>query len=147
MQLWQTWLSFLNTQETNPMLQMASVYGVQQTAKHAPAFFLPRVAEVSYCCSCVGLLKGQHNESTWKDFAEHDGRFSNAKCPLRVLFLPHLTSLLPSCGVVWSQRPCSVARLRFYPHSIVHPSILCPCYIGRATPGWPCQTSRCKGRG
>lgn len=29
------------------MLQMASVYGVQQTAKHAPAFFLPRVAEVS----------------------------------------------------------------------------------------------------
>lgn len=34
-------------QETNPMLQMASVYGVQQTAKHAPAFMLPHVAEVS----------------------------------------------------------------------------------------------------
>lgn len=29
------------------MLQMASVYGVQQTAKQAPAFMLPHVAEVS----------------------------------------------------------------------------------------------------
>jgi len=29
------------------MLQMASVYGLQMTAKHAPVFFLPRVAEVS----------------------------------------------------------------------------------------------------
>lgn len=34
-------------QESSPTLQMASVYGVQQTAKHAPAFILPRVAEVS----------------------------------------------------------------------------------------------------
>lgn len=31
------------------MLQMASVYGVQQTAKHAPAFFLPKCAEVMGC--------------------------------------------------------------------------------------------------
>lgn len=34
-------------QETSPILQMASVYGVQQTAKQAPTFFLPKCAEVS----------------------------------------------------------------------------------------------------
>lgn len=28
------------------MLQMASVYGVQQTAKQAPGFFVPKCAEV-----------------------------------------------------------------------------------------------------
>lgn len=39
--------SVLNVQETNPMLQMASVYGVQQTAKQAPAFLFPKCAEVS----------------------------------------------------------------------------------------------------
>ncbi|CAM9453902.1 unnamed protein product [Ectocarpus sp. 13 AM-2016] len=33
-------------EESSPTLQMASVYGVQQAAKHAPAFILPRVAEV-----------------------------------------------------------------------------------------------------
>lgn len=38
------------------MLQMASVYGLQQTAKHAPAFFFPRAAEVKGCCSCLRLL-------------------------------------------------------------------------------------------
>lgn len=42
---WQT-LPLFNLQETSPMLQMASVYGLQQTAKHAPVFFLPRAEEV-----------------------------------------------------------------------------------------------------
>lgn len=37
------------------MLQMASVYGLQQTAKHAPVFFLPKADEVSgavAACAC-----------------------------------------------------------------------------------------------
>eukprot|EP00752_Nemacystus_decipiens_P011318 g10058.t1 len=34
------------TEETSPMLQMASVYGLQQTAKHAPTFFLPKADEI-----------------------------------------------------------------------------------------------------
>lgn len=41
------------------MLQMASVYGLQQTAKHAPVFFLPRADEVrvavpGYACFWAG---------------------------------------------------------------------------------------------
>lgn len=43
------------------MLQMASVYGVQQTAKQAPAFMLPHVAEVSRWLSfrpVRGILPG-----------------------------------------------------------------------------------------
>lgn len=38
------------------MLQMASVYGVQQTAKQAPAFFLPKCEEVSIYYSRCGFL-------------------------------------------------------------------------------------------
>lgn len=44
--LWTIVAFVLIPQESSPTLQMASVYGVQQTAKHAPAFILPRVAEV-----------------------------------------------------------------------------------------------------
>lgn len=41
------------------MLQMASVYGLQQTAKHAPVFFLPRADEVRGAVfSCLRLLLG-----------------------------------------------------------------------------------------
>lgn len=34
-------------QESSSILQMAAVYGIQQTAKHAPAFFIPKCDEVS----------------------------------------------------------------------------------------------------
>lgn len=48
-----------HTQEASPMLQMASVYGVQQTAKHAPAFFLPRVTEVSSLVYRANMIRAR----------------------------------------------------------------------------------------
>lgn len=43
------------------MLQMASVYGLQQTAKRAPAFLLPKCAEVSSYDSLVALVAWPRN--------------------------------------------------------------------------------------
>ncbi|CAM9413811.1 unnamed protein product [Ascophyllum nodosum] len=40
--------------KSSSMLQMASVYGIQQTAKHAPAFFVPKCDEV--LSKLVGLV-------------------------------------------------------------------------------------------
>lgn len=63
------WWPF-GVQESSSMLQMASVYGIQQTAKHAPAFFVPKCDEVSVHCSVLRFkprhktpLKLTHAES------------------------------------------------------------------------------------
>lgn len=68
------------------MLQMASVYGVQQIAKHAPAFFSPRVAEVStvVAFACFKGITIKHAVESQSGLFFSTATQSRTPSPLRV---------------------------------------------------------------